>query len=87
MSDRDIGNPSIEARLTKVMTVREVSNYLRVHRSTIYRLLRHHRLPAFRVGSDWLFNIEAINRWCSQMESETSADHQRHTHSKRPAQQ
>ena len=36
----------------RVMTVREVSSYLRVHPSTIYRMLKHHQIPAFRVGSD-----------------------------------
>jgi excisionase family DNA binding protein len=31
--------------------------------ATIYRLLRRHQIPAFRVGSDWRFNIEQIDRW------------------------
>jgi excisionase family DNA binding protein len=36
------------------MTVKEAAVYLRVHRSTIYRLLQSGVLPgAFRVGSDW----------------------------------
>jgi len=47
----------------RVLTVRELSDYLRVDPSTIYRLLRKNRLPAFRVGSDWRFNIEAVSRW------------------------
>jgi excisionase family DNA binding protein len=37
-----------------------------VHPSTIYRLLRHNQIPAFHMGSDWRFNIESIDRWCSQ---------------------
>jgi excisionase family DNA binding protein len=49
--------------LDKVLTVPELCQYLRVHRSTIYRLLRRRELPAFRVGSDWRFNREAIDRW------------------------
>jgi excisionase family DNA binding protein len=47
----------------KVMTVREVSAYLQVHPSTIYRLVKHHQIPAFQVGSDWRFNVEEIDRW------------------------
>ena len=47
----------------RVMTVRELSEYLHVHPSTIYRLLRRNQIPAFRMGSDWRFNIEAIDRW------------------------
>ena len=47
----------------KVMTVREVSAYLRVHPSTIYKLLKHNQIPALHVGSDWRFNIETIDNW------------------------
>jgi excisionase family DNA binding protein len=53
---------------SKVLTVREVSAYLRVHPSTVYRLLKQNKIPAFRMGSDWRFNIEAIDRWRSQEE-------------------
>jgi excisionase family DNA binding protein len=48
----------------KVMTVRDLSAYLHLHRSTIYRLLRQNQIPAFRVGSDWRFNIEASVSIC-----------------------
>jgi excisionase family DNA binding protein len=47
----------------KVMTLRELSAYLHVHPTTIYRLLKRHEIPAFHIGSDWRFNIEAIDRW------------------------
>jgi len=47
----------------KVMNVREGAAYLRVHPSTIYRLLKHNQIPAFHVGSDWRFDIEMIDTW------------------------
>ncbi len=46
-----------------VLTVKELSGYLKVHQSTIYRLLKRRELPAYRVGSDWRFNLEAIEEW------------------------
>jgi|SRR5216683_3036509 len=46
-----------------IMTVRALAEYLRVHPSTIYRLLRQRKLPAFKVGSDWRFSREAIDHW------------------------
>jgi excisionase family DNA binding protein len=52
-----------------VLTVQEVSSYLRVHPSTIYRMLKRNQLPAFRVGSDWRFTVEAIDEWRSRAES------------------
>jgi excisionase family DNA binding protein len=52
----------------KVMTVAEVAEYLHVHPSTIYRLLRKKEIPAFRVGSDWRFNRESIDAWRTDRE-------------------
>jgi excisionase family DNA binding protein len=46
-----------------VMTVSEMANYLRVHPTTIYRLLKNGKLPGFRVGSDWRFNRERVDQW------------------------
>ena len=51
----------------KVLTVSELSDYLRVHRSTIYRLLKKGQLPGFKIGSDWRFNVEAIDEWRMQL--------------------
>ena len=56
---------------SKVMTVEEVSEYLHVHPSTIYRLIKRRKIPAFRIGSDWRFNIETIDKWRSEMETGT----------------
>jgi predicted DNA-binding transcriptional regulator AlpA len=36
-----------ETRTSKVMTLEEVSRYLRVHPSTVYRLLKRREIPAF----------------------------------------
>jgi len=47
----------------KVLTVNELAEYLRVHRSTIYRLLKKGLLPGFKIGSDWRFNVEIIDQW------------------------
>jgi excisionase family DNA binding protein len=47
----------------RVLTVGELAQYLRVHKSTIYRLAKKGLLPAFKIGSDWRFNTEAIEQW------------------------
>jgi excisionase family DNA binding protein len=54
--------------MASVLTLEEVAGYLRVHPSTIYRLLKKKKLPAFKVGSDWRFNLESIDRWRAQAE-------------------
>jgi excisionase family DNA binding protein len=55
--------PGIAPSLSQILTVREVSEYLRVHPATIYRLLRLKQIPGFLVGSDWRFDIDAIEHW------------------------
>jgi excisionase family DNA binding protein len=52
-----------------IATVKEVSEYLRVHASTVYRLLARKKLPAFRVGSDWRFSLSAIDQWRKDAET------------------
>lgn len=61
--DANRGTPS------RVMTVNELADFLRVHRSTVYRLLKSNSLPAFRVGSDWRFNTETVNEWMNRKQS------------------
>jgi excisionase family DNA binding protein len=48
---------------SRLVTVKELSNYLRVHPSTIYRLLKRGDFPGFKLGSDWRFSLEAIDHW------------------------
>jgi excisionase family DNA binding protein len=51
-------------RSSPIMTVNELSTYLHVHKSTVYRLIKGGEIPgAFRMGSDWRFNREQIDRW------------------------
>jgi excisionase family DNA binding protein len=56
--------------MSKIMTLTEVAEYLRVHSTTVYRLLKQGKLPAFKVGSDWRFDAQAIDRWLRGQESD-----------------
>ena len=47
----------------EVMTVRDLAGYLRVHKSTIYRMLRESDIPRFKIGSDWRFLKTAVDEW------------------------
>jgi excisionase family DNA binding protein len=51
---------------SRVFTVRELARYLRVHSTTVYRLAKTGQLPGFRVGSDWRFRAEDVDRWLKQ---------------------
>lgn len=45
------------------MTVAEVDACLKVHRTTVYRLLKARMLPGFRLASAWRYNREQIDSW------------------------
>jgi excisionase family DNA binding protein len=57
-----------------VLTLDEVAEFLKVHPSTVYRLLKRHSIPAFKVGSDWRFNQESIESWIKKRESAEGLD-------------
>jgi excisionase family DNA binding protein len=61
--------------MATVLTLEEVANYLRVHPSTIYRMLKRQEIPAFKVGSDWRFNLQSIDQWRSDAERRDRAAH------------
>lgn len=46
-----------------VMTIAELSKYLKISRSTLYKLAQEGKLPAQKVGRHWRFHRTAIDRW------------------------
>ena len=53
--------------MNEILTVSEVSAWLKVHPSTIYRLVRAKQIPAFRVGADWRFVAQDLELWLEQI--------------------
>jgi len=49
--------------LRKFMSVRELAKYLQVHMQTIYHMARDGRLPARKVGAQWRFRRDEIDKW------------------------
>ena len=49
--------------LGSVMTIAEISAYLKIPRSTVYKLAQEGKLPGQKVGRHWRFRKETIDRW------------------------
>ena len=45
-----------------LLTIKEAAKFLRVHPSTLYRMLKRRTLPAFRVGSDWRIDARILQK-------------------------
>ena len=54
-------------------TAEEVSNYLRIPQSTIYKLAQDKVLPGFKVGKHWRFRRETILEWIKVKEENSSS--------------
>ena len=46
-----------------ILTVKETAEFLRVPRSTVYKLAQGGLMPAQKVGRYWRFHRPAIIRW------------------------
>lgn len=46
-----------------MLTASEVARYFRLHVMTIYRMAHRRELPAVRVGRQWRFPRDRIDRW------------------------
>ena len=49
-------------KLDETYTVEEVAEALKLHPYTIRRLVREKKILAFKIGGQWRFKKEAINR-------------------------
>ena len=54
---------------TEVLTVKEVSDLLRIHPSTLYRMIRQGKIPSFQIGADWRFLRHRLVRWMAERQS------------------
>jgi excisionase family DNA binding protein len=48
------------------LTVREVCELLRIHPTTVYKLVKQGKIPSFRIGSYWRFRTDVIERWMAE---------------------
>jgi len=48
---------------SQIFTLQECSEYLKIAESTIYVLARNGRIPCQKVGRNWRFSKEALDRW------------------------
>jgi len=46
-----------------VLTIEELSSYLKVPKSTLYKLVREGKIPSQKVGRHLRFHREAIDEW------------------------
>jgi len=50
----------------EILTIDDLSYYLSIPKSTLYKLVQEGRIPCQKVGRHWRFRKEVINRWLEE---------------------
>jgi excisionase family DNA binding protein len=50
----------------EILTVKEVSELLKLHESTVYKMIREGRIPVFMIGAEWRFLKDQIVHWMAE---------------------
>lgn len=52
----------------RILTLEEVSNYLKLHKATIYKMAQTGKIPALKVGKVWRFKRVKLEAWLERQE-------------------
>ena len=54
------------ARRNEIMTMDELAEYLKISKSTLYKLAVENKIPGTKIGKRWRFHKDAIDEWVKQ---------------------
>ena len=63
----------MDEKLGAVLTIDELSAYLKIPKSTLYKLVREGKVPCQKIGRHWRFRKEAIDRWLEDLPAAQNA--------------
>ena len=50
----------------EIMTIKEVSEYLKMNYRTVYRLAERGEIPAFKLGKNWRVKKDLLDKWIEE---------------------
>jgi excisionase family DNA binding protein len=56
----------------EVLTIDELAVYLKIPKSSLYKLVRAGKIPSQKIGRHWRFGKRAIEQWLQQTHSDRS---------------
>ena len=66
---------------TTVLTIEELAGYLKISKSTLYKLAQNEVLPGIKVGRHWRFHKDAVDEWLKnhsdQLRNDKASDEDR----------
>ena len=56
----------MDKTLGDVLTIEELAAYLKIPKSTLYKLVREGNIPSQKIGRHWRFRKGAIDHWLEE---------------------
>lgn len=60
----------MQEKLSSILTINELPAYLKIPKSSLYRLAQTGKIPCQKVGKHWRFHREAIDAWLKKGQRE-----------------
>jgi len=54
-------------RFSEIMTLEETAKYLKIGKSTLYKMAREGKIPAVKIANQWRFRKEDIDKWLQEI--------------------
>ena len=55
-----------ESQVPEILTVKQSASYLQMDEHTIYRLAKSGKIPAMKIGAEWRFKKNLIDKWIEE---------------------
>ena len=53
--------------LDEIMTLKEMAGYLKIGKSTLYKMVREDKIPVVKIANQWRFRKEEIDKWLQEI--------------------
>ena len=62
---------------SEIMTLEETAKYLKIGKSTLYKMAREGKIPAVKIANQWRFRKEDIDKWLQEIRNKRNSFQQR----------
>jgi len=49
--------------MEKLLTLQQIATRLQISETTLYKLARNGKIPAIKVGNQWRFKLDDVDKW------------------------
>ena len=62
----------MKEKIADILTIEELAAYLKIPKSTLYKLVREGKIPSQKIGRHWRFRKGAIDHWLEEIRANAS---------------